>query len=203
MKLWTIQHEEAYHEFERTGVLRANNDYLFCEDDFRYAYDWIAQQMVEKVGAPPDAEIKYPIWAWYKWEGKRKRRDLRCSGYGNRGTPMVQIEFEASDNTVLLSDFDDWHLVMAYHYIPDSEEDYDRFYKEHEPESRLPWGMGQDNTDPRIQPMLADIRSSWWKVFDLGYNGWCSSKPGREYIQATLWQITRDQVRKVEHFKAK
>ena len=70
MKLWTIQHEEAYREFERTGVLRANNDYLFCEDDFRYAYDWIAQQMAERIGTPPDAETKYPIWAWYKWEGK-------------------------------------------------------------------------------------------------------------------------------------
>ena len=30
--MWTIQHEEAFKAFQRTGILRANNDYLFCED---------------------------------------------------------------------------------------------------------------------------------------------------------------------------
>ena len=36
--LWTIQTEDAFKEFERTGILRANEDYLFCEDYYRFAY---------------------------------------------------------------------------------------------------------------------------------------------------------------------
>ena len=43
--LWTIQDEKAFREFERTGVLRANKDFLFCQEEFRFAYDWISNQM--------------------------------------------------------------------------------------------------------------------------------------------------------------
>ena len=37
--LRTIQHEEAYREFERSGVLVAHEEFLFCSDDLRFGYD--------------------------------------------------------------------------------------------------------------------------------------------------------------------
>ena len=103
--MWTIQTEEAFLEFERTGALRANENFLFCEDYYRFAYDWLSNQMALRIGPPPE-NVRYPVWAWYQWEGKRKRRDLRQSGYAKRGTPMVQITFEADPDSFLLSDFD-------------------------------------------------------------------------------------------------
>lgn len=103
--LWTIQHEAAWEAFEKTGVLTANEDHLFCENDLRFAYDWLSQQMIQKIGAPPDG-VRYPVWAWYRWEGKRRRQDLRRVGCAERGTPMVQITFEAEEGTFLLSNFD-------------------------------------------------------------------------------------------------
>lgn len=48
--LWTIQHEEAFREFEETGVLRANENHLFCEDDLRFAYDWLSREMNKRIG---------------------------------------------------------------------------------------------------------------------------------------------------------
>ena len=42
--LWTIQDEKAFREFERTGVLRANKDFLFCQEEFRFVYDWISKE---------------------------------------------------------------------------------------------------------------------------------------------------------------
>lgn len=39
MRLWTIQNYEAYQKILETGCLIANEKYLFCEDDFLYAYD--------------------------------------------------------------------------------------------------------------------------------------------------------------------
>ncbi|WP_310603404.1 hypothetical protein [Anaerosporobacter sp.] len=27
----------------------------------------------------------YDVWAWYQWEGKRKRRDIREGGHAKRG----------------------------------------------------------------------------------------------------------------------
>jgi len=204
VKLWTIQHEEAYRVFKETGILRANNNYLFCEDGCTYAYDWIAGEMKKRIGESPVADIKYPIWAWYQWEGKRKRQDLRCSGYAKRGTPMVQLEIEVPVNEILLSDFDAWFFVMSYEYIYENEDDYNAFNKRHEVASKLRWGIGCDNNDPRLYEMLKEIRESWPKVFDLENSHIISGvSKAEQSIQATMWQITMDQVRRVEHFIAK
>lgn len=183
--LWTIQHEEAYREFERTGVLRASEEHLFCEDYYRFAYDWLSKQMEQRIGTPPE-NVRYPVWAWYQWEGKRKRRDLRYSGYAERGTPMVQITFEADPSSFLLSDFDSWLIVMAKQFLADNEAEWDSFY------------------DAHPQTTQADVEPSWDRVFDIWRHtpGW-DYEPERKSIQATLWQIEMSQVKKVEHFIAK
>ena len=183
--LWTIQTEEAFQEFEKIGVLRANEDYLFCEDYYRFAYDWLSDQMERRIGAPPEG-VRYPIWAWYQWEGKRKRRDLRLSGYAERGTPMVQITFEAEPASFLLSDFDAWHIVLANQYLADNEAEWDKFYENYH------------------KPSQADVEPSWERIFDLWRHtpNW-DCEPERKSIQATLWEIHMSQVKKIEHFLAK
>ena len=183
--LWTIQTEEAYQKFERSSILRANEDHLFCGDELRFAYDWLAQEMVKKIGAPPD-RVRYPIWAWYQWEGQRKRMDLRRSGYAKRGTPLVQITFEADVGSYLLSDFDSWHIVLANQYVADNEADWDLF----------------NNREPA--PEHHEVELSWERIFDLSrYTPDWDCKPEEKSVQATLWQIEMSQVRKVEHFIAK
>lgn len=183
--LWTIQDEKAFREFERTGVLRANEDYLFCQDDFRFAYDWISNQMKKRIGIPPK-DTQYPVWAWYQWEGKRKRMDHRLSGYAKRGTPLVQITFEADPNSFLLSDFDAWHIVLANQYLANNEAEWDKFYE----------------ANPR--PGQAAVEPSWERIFDLSrYTPDWDCDPEKKSIQATLWQIALSQVKKVEHFLAK
>lgn len=183
--LWTIQHEDAYREFEKTGILRANDKYLFCEDDMKFAYDWIAKEMWQRIGVPP-AGVTYPVWAWYQWEGQRKRMDLRRSGYAERGTPLVQIAFEADTKDFLLSDFDDWHQVLNKQYIAYSEAEWDEFYAVHP------------------HPTQEDVEHTWSRVFDINHSClWRDGKLGDQSIQATLWQIEMSQVRKVEHFLAK
>lgn len=92
--LWTIQDEAAFEVFEKTGVLRADPNHLLFDGDFQDAYQWMADQMRHRIGAAPEG-VQYPVWAWYQWEGQRKRMDLRRSGYAKRGTPLVQITFEA------------------------------------------------------------------------------------------------------------
>lgn len=183
--LWTIQHEDAYREFEKSGVLRADDRHLFCGEDLRFAYDWISHQMKTRIGDPPQG-VHYPIWAWYQWEGKRKRRDQRLSGYAKRGTPLVQITFEADPSTFLLSDFDMWHIVLANQYVARSEEEWDLFYNSY------PYAKQED------------VEPSWARIFDLSsYTPNWDREPEQKSIQATLWQIKADQVLKVEHFLAK
>lgn len=183
--LWTIQNEAAYEEFQKTGVLRADPDHLLFDGEYRNAYDWMVGQMRSRIGKAPDG-IQFPVWAWYQWEGKRKRMDLRQSGYAQRGTHMVQITFEASSDDFLLSDFDEWHFVLGNHYIADNEQDWDNFY-----------AHGGDNRQ-------AEITASWNKIFDLSrYTPDWSSEPDQLTIQTTLWEIKLSQVKKTEHFIAK
>ena len=183
--LWTIQTEEAYREFVKTGILRANEEHLFCGDDLLFAYNWLSQQMVRRIGSPPE-NVRYPVWAWYQWEGKRKRMDQRLSGYAKRGTPLVQITFEAETNSFLLSDFDAWHIVLANQYLANNEAEWDKFYE----------------VNPH--PDQADVKPSWERIFDLfQYTPDWNREPEKKSIQATLWQIEMSQVKKVEFFLAK
>ena len=183
--LWTIQDEAAFEVFQKTGVLRADPNHLIFDGDFRDAYDWMVAQMHQRIGPAP-AGVHYPVWAWYQWQGKRKRRDLRHAGYAKRGTPMVQITFEADTKDFLLSDFDAWHFVLANHYIADGEQDWDNFYA--------------NDGDHRTGETIA----SWDKVFDLNrYIPNWDPEPDRRTVQATLWEIRMSQVKKVEHFIAK
>ena len=188
--LWTIQDEVAFREMERTGVLRANEEHLWCGDYYmrRFGYDWIAQQMVKRIGPAP-LNVRYPVWAWYKWEGKRTRRDTRDECLGPTGTPMVQIEFEADTDSFLLSDFDKWCCFLAGGgYIAKSEKDKDAF-------SKLSW----EEKDKYYE-------LSWERIFDMDHIDeyvpyWYGSD--EISIQATMWQIELSQIKSVEYFVAK
>ena len=185
LKLWTLQHEEAYRKMLETGTLRADSEHLFCGEELRHAYDWMAAEMKNRIGKAPEG-VNYPVWAWHQWEGKKKRMDLRKAGYADRGTPMVQIEFEADADSVLLSDFDDWHHVLGHMYVADSEEELNHYYSLSEAEK-------------------ADLlKESWNKIFELNKHtpGW-DSPPEQKSIQAVLWEITPSQIIMVEHFWAK
>lgn len=185
IRLWTLQHVKAYEKMLETGTLRADERHLFCEDDFRQAYDWMAAELRSRIGKAPEG-VTYPVWAWAQWEGKQKRMDLRRSGYAKRGTPMVQIEFEADMDSVLLSDFDGWHHVLGKTYIADNEDDFNRF-----------WELPE-------QVQEQEAQASWRKIFDLNrsHQGW-ESPQDEKSIQAVLWEIKVSQIIKIEHFIAK
>lgn len=175
--LWTIQTETAYERFQKTGLLRADPEHLLFDGDFRDAYEWMAAQMRKRIGPAPEG-VAYPVWAWYQWEGKRKRMDLRCSGYAKRGTPMVQITFEADRRDFLLSEFDSWHSVLGNWYIADNEQDWDAFLAD------------KDRRSGEIVP-------SWDKIFDLNrYTPDWDTEPENQSVQATLWEIRMSQVKK-------
>lgn len=177
MRLWTIQHRDAYTKMLESGVLRADNDHLFCEDYFRNAYGWMSSQMKLRISDPP-AGVDYPVWFWHTWEGERKRPDMRRGGHAPRGTPVVLLTVDIPDDQVLLSDFDLWHLVLNEHYIADNEED-------------------DDNRSHSVEEM----HESWNKIFNVSAaNPYYSESLS---IQATVWELPMELVKKVEFFIAK
>lgn len=174
MILWTIQHKATYDAMLESGVLRANEEHLFCQDDFRFPYDWIAEQMRRRIGPAP-AGVSYPVWAWYQWEGVRKRLDMRTHRrWTTKGTPIVLLTIDVPDALVLLSDFDTWHIILSDGYLPLWDSDDREEYTEEE-----------------------KIRSwenvfCWTEITDL----WDAQKT----TQATFWELKREWVIKAEHF---
>ena len=174
MILWSIQHRQAYENMIETGVLRADEKHLLFEGDLKDAYLWMANQMRERIGYPPDGVV-FPVWAWYQWEGKRKRPDMRIHGYSSeKGVPLVLLTLEVPESCVLLSDFDYWHVVLndGELIFPYSD---DTVYSE------------------------AEKRKSWENIFDIS----CSydrEEHSNLSTQGTLWEIKQNWVVKVEKF---
>ena len=73
MILWTIQHYSAYERMLETGVLIANESHLFCQDDFRHAYDWMARIMIEAIYA--QLPIAFIILYGHGINGKEDEKD--------------------------------------------------------------------------------------------------------------------------------
>lgn len=206
MKLWTIQNIDAYEKFKNTGFLRANENFIY--DDMTFHYNWVVAQMKKRIGPPPSKEIKYPVWAWYQWNGVRHRKpDLRYSAHLPRGTSGVRIELVVDTKEVLLSDFDDFNCVLNYGYMTDTEKEYNRFYNEFESN-----GFCHDNfydlgkNSKLLNYYRAKLYNSWERIFDLKRDildeAWSGKKEERS-IQATLWEVKWGQVISAKQFIAR
>lgn len=178
MILWTIQHEQAVRRMNETGTLRADDKYLIFDGGFVDSYRWMADQMVKRIGEPPEGVI-YPVWLWYQWEGKRSRIDMRGHGrhWGKKGSPIVLLTVDAPDDCVLLSDFDYWHVVLN---------DGDLVF---------PFSKTAVYTE-------SEKKKSWENIFDIS-----CAYDGDEHLslstQATLWEIKREWVVKEEYFTSR
>jgi hypothetical protein len=157
-------------------------------------------QMRQRLGKPPFEDC-YPIWAWFQWQGcDKKRPDLRFSGHIPSRETGVLIEFHAEESKVLLSDFELWHYVLNYWYLPYSIEDEARF-------DAVLTSLAA-NTPSEVptsnQTFHADIRKSWDKIFDIHWS--CpdiATEFTQKQIQATLWQLNRNQVKNSTIFKGR
>ena len=100
MKFYTIQTLEFWNNNKNNKYL--SNDYSFILEDFDIPYKWMYSQMTNRIYEFDDSMI----WVW------TKRPDLRCSGYLEKGKKGVLLEIEISEDNVLLSEFDLWHLPL-------------------------------------------------------------------------------------------
>lgn len=192
MILWTIQPAELYDQIIREGYYHfdeswiSDDAWIYCCQD---AYDWLVEEMKKRIGDPP-VGVKYPVWAWYVHDSKRKKPDLRKMGLSVRGEQSVCLEIDIPDDEVVLSDEELWHFVLgnSYMYTATCQEDLN---KEDE------WFNSLAEDKKRVA-----IVKSWQNIFDIEPfdNGF--EIKGR-YVQATFWELKAEQIRKIWFFKAK
>ncbi len=196
MILWTIQKESVWKKLNKDGYLIGKRDCIF-DDEWIDCYEWMMDQMKKRIGNP-QIKNSFPIWAWYQFEGSKP--DLRSSGHLPRKEKGVRIEFECHEDEVLLSDFELWHYVLNYWYLPSSIADDKRFENELEKK-----GLSFFETKPL--PDLEyhqKIQKSWERIFDIDWDDPHFTHPkDKKSIQATLWQLKIDQVKDYTPFIAR
>ena len=200
MILWTIQSVAAWSRLQKDGVLRADGRRIHARD--RRPYAWMARQMSERIGFRPAGQA-LPLWAWFQWNGATCRRpDLRSCGYLPPGNWGVRIEFEISDRLALLSDFDLWHYVLNYWYLPESEQDDEDFES-----ALLCRGLSFYKAKPlRNAAFHKRIIESWVRIFDLDWTDREQSiahPRAKRSIQASFWELRAEQVRHAQLFTAR
>lgn len=198
MRLWTIQTAAVWQSLQEQTVFRA--DPALVEPDFRGAYAWLAGEMRRRLPPPPPG-VETPVWAWQQYlDPKRKRPDLRSSGHLPRGERGVRLTLEIDDALVLLSDFELWHFVLNYWYVPASEEDGERF-------DALLDAAGAGYQQWRVLPppdLDAAIRDSWQRIFDLTWvEPYVTGDSADRPVQATFWELPLSAVQDVDWFTAR
>ena len=197
MTLWTIQRPEAVHLLEKKGTLITAAKKVHPDD--RSPYKWMASQMRHRIGDPLDKST-LPLWAWHTYQDDSPRPDLRRSGHLPRGERAARIEFAVAPSNVLLSDFMLWHYVLGYWYLPKSakdEREFSRALREH--------GLESCRTRPIPNRVLDDrLTASWVRIFEIGQ---MFTREGNvradQSIQATLWVLPLESVKKIEWFTAR
>ncbi len=151
------------------------------------------------------SEDTMPIWAWSQWWGDRHRPDLRASGYLPRGSRGIRAELRVENDRVLLSDFDLWHYVLNYWYLPKSGKDGDSFEKKLTRVGLSVYGCTHQ------KPLAHDkfrreVEGSWERIFDLSWTdpGQSIVKRARDRsIQGTVWEILLEDVVDTTEFVAR
>lgn len=98
------------------------------------------------------------------------------------------------DGSALLSDFESWHAVLNRHYLAVSQADLEAF------EAAMEEAEDSRATDAPTA-LCRRVEASWERIFALrAPSHYAAADPELRPIQATLWEIRRDQVRNLTPF---
>lgn len=186
MILWTIQPLEVYQEICDTGVYRCDPVKADLLEYWTLQYDWLAGKMAEKIGPPPKG-VRFPVWAWYVYDGKHKKLDLRHMRwkYDTAGLKQVCLELDVPDDQVVLTNFDTWGMILYKIPISYTEEEYNR--------------LGAQCKAMSEEEKAAFLNENWERVFDNTpyHNEWIDRG---NMIQATFWELKKEYIRNVRFF---
>ena len=203
MVIWSILTQQAWEELQRKDRLRATTRH--AEQDYIAAYVWMARQMERRLTVPRPSRDAMPVWAWWQWWGDRRRPDLRASGYLPKGAQGIRVELRVKDDQVLLSDFELWHYVLNYWYLPKTEKDGEAFEKQLTRAGLSLVGCSHQKPLPHAV-FRRQIESSWERIFDLSW-----TDPGHKIvpsaknraIQGTMWELLLEDVVESKEFTAR
>lgn len=193
MLLYTEQTLGFYEKLQRDGMI-----YCEVQSDFakevKDAYTWMSGQMKQRIGCP-DKEGVLPIWAWYQYSSKKRRRPTIDKE--NQDGPSVLLEIDIPDSEVLLSDYILWHHVLNKYSISSK-----RAYLERRI-AKLEKSVGKMlQFDKLPNDIQEEVKVTWERVFDLDHRDpyYAPHAKRNRAIQATFWCLKIEQVKDVVFF---
>ena len=117
----------------------------------------------------------------------------------------MRVECQVAEERVLLSDFDLWHYVLNYWYLPKTEKDGKAFEKKLARDGLSFYGYDHQRPLPHVR-YRQEIEQSWERIFDTSWvdrGNAIASPPKKKSIQATLWELLLDDVVGVRNFTAR
>lgn len=198
MRLWTIQGIGIYEQLQREGIAYCRKPSMGDDEVFMYAYNWMANQMRERIGEPPLKEIIFPMWAWYQYDSAKSKKPPKSILDVPKGV-SAYMEIEVPDKDVLLSEFSNWHAVL--NQCPLSE--WKTIFKKTDLLDKEAGRILDFKEYP--EEIQKDIEKSWEAVFDLDRR---DKDVGRTHkrkrsIQATFWALYPEYIVSVEFLERK
>jgi hypothetical protein len=203
MVIWSILTEPAWDELRQKGRLEAKARHV--DNDYLAAYAWMVSQMERRLAIPRPSVDAMPIWAWWQWCGVRRRPDLRAGWHLPKGTRGVRFELEVENDRVLLSDFDLWHYVLNYLYLPKTERGGNLFEKKLARMGLSVYACNHNRPLAHAKCRRA-VERSWDRIFDLSWTDprhLTVKKANERSIQGTLWEIRFEDVVAATEFVAR
>jgi hypothetical protein len=183
LRLWTVQHRDAWAQLQATGVLRT--DPAFTEPDWAPAYRWMVDAMHRHPGPPPPG-VTLPVWAHVRHRWKARWRPLRRELWLRSGATdpeSVFVEISVPRDRVLLSSFDLWEQGPLMRWFTHEESEWEDLARSLGGSADDPAGAWTET--PGAQAVM---RASWARCLDPARFGCC--------VQATLWEIHASDVRR-------
>lgn len=185
IRLYTYQSKNKVDELLSTGVLKMtdkdmpNTFYnVFKDVNAEFLYYFLSETMKEKISK--DSDIKSPIWAWYKYNGRYKPTRKHDSNNKN----FYRIDFEIDSSKVLLTDFNMYSYFLVGCICYKTKEEHDEYLSQ--------YMVSKNELFNSYKQMLnIDIKKDTEYTFSNRHST----------IQATLWKITKDMVVKITEIK--
>ena len=196
MKLWMKLSRNAFEELSRSGKLKTEQPGDFSEVKERDAHDFLGNQLRQCVKSPANT-FRYPLLAWYQKDGKKHLREYLLQ---NADSDCVILTLEVPREQFQLFDERLFCYVKRAYYIPENEGDLQRHELVME-KMNLNYEKlsGKDDVSLAVQCVKRVIEASWQRIFDLKReDGYIYGMNSRKSIQAALWEIKIEQIRKVE-----
>ncbi|MBR1683897.1 MAG: DUF3841 domain-containing protein [Clostridia bacterium] len=191
MLLWTTQPLSLLTDLERDGVYRCAREKswnLTKQGSLEKPYAWLIAQMRERIGEMPEG-VTNPVWAWHTWEYARTCPDPESAAFLKRTEDKVLLTLDIPEERVLLSDFEAWQSVMMGTYVAKGTTK-EALEKELEAMDKVEDGKMEDF-----------IRASWENVFLIDPVDRWDMHRGR-YVQATFWEVRREDVKETRVLRA-